>query len=142
MTTNIREQLSVFVSDNAITDVFQFPNANIDVNLIKAIMINEVVPANPADDFYSDNIASNYLKSALSLFAKAGFEAHSIEDIVKAGIYITNAVKIPKTDTTISKEMIEKCVPILEYEIGLFPNLKVIMLMGDVAKKAFNIIYK
>lgn len=38
--------------------------------------------------------------------------------------------------------MIEKGVPILEHEIGLFPNLRVIMLMGDVAKKAFNMITK
>lgn len=142
MKTNIREQLSVFVSNNAMTDIFQFPNANIDVNLIKAIMINEVVPANPADDFYGDSISPDYLNTTLSLFSKAGFEAHSIEDIIKAGVYITNAVKVPKTDTTISREVIEKCVPVLEYEIGLFPNLKVIMLMGDVAKKAFNVIAK
>jgi len=142
MKTNIKELLSIFVLDNDMTDIFQFPDANIDVNLIKAIMINEVVPFDPSDDFYSDNTSSNYLKTTLSLFAKAGFEARSIEDIIKAGIYITNVVKVPKINTTISKEMIEKSVPILEYEIGLFPNLKVIMLMGDVAKKAFNIITK
>ncbi len=65
-----------------------------------------------------------------------------IKGSCRVGIYITNAVKVPKTDTTVSREMIEKCVPVLEYEISLFPNLKVIMLMGDVAKKAFNMITK
>jgi uracil-DNA glycosylase len=105
-------------------------------------MINEVVPYNPADDFYGDNTPPDYLTTTFPLFAKAGFQVSSIDDISATGVYITNAVKVPKTDTTISKEMIEKCVPILEYEIGLFPNLKVIMLMGDVAKKAFNMITK
>ena len=38
--------------------------------------------------------------------------------------------------------MIEDHLPYLERELALFPNLKVIMLMGDVAKKAFNMIAK
>ncbi len=58
------------------------------------------------------------------------------------GIYITNAVKTPKTEYTIDKSSIEKSLPYLEAEIALFPNVKVIMLMGDVAKKAFNMITK
>ena len=33
-------------------------------------------------------------------------------------------------------------MPYLEAELSLFPNIKVIMLMGDVAKKAFNMIAK
>lgn len=33
-------------------------------------------------------------------------------------------------------------MPYLERELALFPNVKVIMLMGDVAKKAFNMISK
>ena len=33
-----------------------------------------------------------------------------------------------------------KSLPYLERELSLFPNVKVIMLMGDVAKKAFNMI--
>jgi uracil-DNA glycosylase len=105
-------------------------------------MINEVVPQNPADDFYGDNNPPDYLTTTLPLFAKAGFEVASINDITKAGIYITNAVKTPKTESAISTETIAKNLPLLEREISLFPNLKVIMLMGDVAKKAFNMITK
>lgn len=37
---------------------------------------------------------------------------------------------------------IENSLPYLEAELSLFPNMKVIMLMGDVAKKAFNMITK
>jgi len=120
----------------------RLPDITLDTEKVKAIMINEVVPHNPADDFYGSNTPPDYLTTTLPLFKKAGFMADSIDDITAAGIYITNAVKVPKTDTTISREMIEKCVPVLEHEIGLFPNLKVIMLMGDVAKKAFNMITK
>jgi len=140
MKLNMREALAKF--DDPVILEMQLPDITLDTEKIKAIMINEVVPYNPADDFYGGNTPPYYLTTTLPLFEKAGFRAKSIDDIIAAGVYITNAVKVPKTDTTISREMIEKCVPMLEYEMGLFPNLKVIMLMGDVAKKAFNMITK
>lgn len=65
-----------------------------------------------------------------------------IQDILQRGIYITNAVKTPKTEYSIEKSVIEKSLPYLEKEILLFPSVQVIMLMGDVAKKAFNMITK
>ena len=61
---------------------------------------------------------------------------------MREGAYLTNAVKVPKTDYAIEKSTIEASVPYLEAEIALFPNLQVIMLMGDVARKAFNMISK
>jgi len=140
MKLNMREALEKF--DDPFISEMQLPDITLDTEKIKAIMISEVVPSNPADDFYGDNTPPDYLTTTLPLFEKAGFRTDFIGDIISAGVYITNAVKVPKTDTTISRELIEKCVPILEYEIGLFPNLKVIMLMGDVAKKAFNMITK
>lgn len=42
----------------------------------------------------------------------------------------------------LSKNSIQDSLPYLEAELSLFPNVKVIMLMGDVAKKAFNMITK
>ena len=140
MKLNMREALTKFEDPCSLE--MRLPDITLDTEKIRAIMINEVVPHNPADDFYGANTPPDYLTTTLSLFEKAGFRADSIDDIIAAGIYITNAVKVPKTDTTISRELIEKCVPVLEHEIGLFPNLKVIMLMGDVAKKAFNMITK
>lgn len=38
--------------------------------------------------------------------------------------------------------MIEESLPYLNKELSLFPNIKVIMLMGDVSKKAMNMIAK
>ena len=116
-------------------------NIDIDPLTIKAIMINEVVPSDPLEDFYG-NPDADYLKTTIPLLQRAGAEAASIQDILQKGIYITNAVKTPKTDYVIEKSSIENSLPYLEAELSLFPNIKVIMLMGDVAKKAFNMITK
>jgi uracil-DNA glycosylase len=104
-------------------------------------MINEVVPSDPKQDFYGGDGAA-YLETTIPLFQKAGVPSNSIADILDLGIYITNAVKVPKTGYAVGREEIEKSLPFLEKELALFPNVKVIMLMGDVAKKAFNSISK
>ena len=116
-------------------------NIDIDPLTIKAIMINEVVPADPLQDFYGAPDA-DYLKTTIPLLQGAGAKITSIQDILQKGIYITNAVKTPKADYVIDKRSIENSLPYLEAELSLFPNIKVIMLMGDVAKKAFNMITK
>lgn len=116
-------------------------NIEIDPLMIKAIMINEVVPSDALQDFYGAPDA-DYLKTTIPLFQGAGAEVKSIQDILQMGIYITNAVKTPKTEYVIEKNSIEDSLPYLEAELSLFPNVKVIMLMGDVAKKSFNMITK
>lgn len=104
-------------------------------------MINEVVPSDPLQDFYGAPDA-DYLKTTIPLLQGAGAEVTSIQDVLQMGIYITNAVKTPKTASAIEKSSIENSLPYLETELSFFPNVKVIMLMGDVAKKAFNMITK
>ena len=116
-------------------------NIDFDPLTIKAVMINEVVPADPLQDFYGIPEA-DYLKTTIPLFQGAGASVTSIQDILQLGIYITNAVKTPKTEYTIDRSSIENSLPYLEAELSLFPNTKVIMLMGDVARKAFNMIAK
>ena len=116
-------------------------NIDIDPLTIQAIMINEVVPADPLQDFYGPPDA-DYLKTTIPLLQGVGAKVTSIQDILQKGIYITNAVKTPKADYVIDKRSIENSLPYLEAELSLFPNIKVIMLMGDVAKKAFNMITK
>lgn len=135
---NIEEVLKQFVggeNDLRFNDVEVIPEA------IRAIMINEVVPSHSEDDFYGKQDAA-YMSTTIQLFRKAGIEIDSVQDILNKGIYITNAVKTPKTGYAVSKESIEESLPYLERELALFPNVKVIMLMGDVAKKAFNMISK
>ena len=135
---NIKQELEA--KAGIANDVY-LNNIEIDPLTVKAIMINEVVPADPAQDFYGSADA-DYLKTTIPLLQGAGAAVASIQDVLQMGIYITNAVKTPKTEYTIDKSSIEKSLPYLEAEIALFPNVKVIMLMGDVAKKAFNMITK
>ena len=135
---NIRKELETKVGT---ANGIYLNNLDIDPLTIKAIMINEVVPSDPLQDFYGTPDA-DYLKTTIPLLQGAGAEVVSIQDILKRGIYITNAVKTPKTDYAIDKSSIENSLPYLEAELSLFPDIKVIMLMGDVAKKAFNMITK
>lgn len=146
MKINIKSTLNEFIKQNNIFDndkiTSYLPNITIDTDTIKTIMINEVVPNNPNDDFYSIDEDADYLKTTIPLFNNAGIEVSNINDILDMGIYITNAVKLPKSEYTITSDTIKLHMPILEEEIKLFDNLEVVMLMGDVAKKSFNMITK
>ena len=135
---NIKSELQQLCGD---TQNLRLNDVNIEPATIQAIMINEVVPSCPEEDFYGKP-DSAYMSTTIPMFRKAGIEIGSVQDILNNGIYITNAVKTPKTEYAVSKESIEDSLPYLEKELALFPNVKVIMLMGDVAKKAFNMICK
>lgn len=119
----------------------QLNDVDIDPSAIRAIMINEVVPADPEQDFYGTS-GEEYLSTTIPLFQQVGLDVHSIQDILGMGIYITNAVKTPKSTYTVDKSAMEESLPYLEAELALFPNLQVIILCGDVAKKMVNMIIK
>lgn len=110
---------------------------DIDPASIRAIMINEIVPDDPTQDFYGTS-GQQYLSTTIPLFQKAGLPVENVTDILRMGVYLTNAVKTPKTGYTVEKASMEESLPYLEQELALFPNVQVIMLMGDVAKKMFN----
>ena len=135
---NVKAELLRFIENNT---NLRLNDVNIKPEKIRAIMINEVVPVDSDDDFYGKP-DSAYMSTTIPLFRKAGLEINNIQDILSLGIYITNAVKTPKSEYAVSKESIDESLPYLEKELELFPNLQVVMLMGDVAKKAFNMISK
>ncbi len=135
---NVKAELQRFTENST---HLRLNDINIEPEKIRAIMINEVVPADSDDDFYGKP-DSTYMSTTIPLFRKAGIEVNSIHEILNLGIYITNAVKTPKSEYAVSKVSIEESLPYLEKELELFPNLQVVMLMGDVAKKAFNMISK
>ncbi len=143
MIINIEEYLLEFMQGKNIPiNQIQLPNIEIDTEKIKVIMINEVPPEKPDDYFYSKSTSPDFMKTTLGLFHNANINVDNINDIVNMGIYITTAVKSQKTGYTVYTDKIIEHLPILEEEIRLFPNLAVVMLMGDVAKKAFNLIAK
>lgn len=140
---NIKTYLTKNALQNGIvTESIQLPDCDIDPQSIKVVMINEVVPKNPDDWFYSETPDPENIRNALGLFEGAGVTVKSIRDILDLGIYITSALKTPKESSTADPEVIKAQLPLLEAELALFPKLSVIMLMGDVAIKMVNMIAK
>lgn len=145
MKLDIKKCLTDFIqSDPSIEkkEMFQIPDAIVETGDIRMIMISETVPGDPGDYFYSGRPDAAFLSTAIPLLNGAGINVNGIADILDRGIYITTAVKTPKDGYTIPTETIKNQLPVLEKEISLFENIKAIMLMGDVAKKAFNMITK
>jgi len=140
---NIKTYLAEIAAQNGIApDALQLPDCELDPESIKVIMINEVPPKNPDDWFYSETHDPENRRTAFGIFETAGVPVKSMRDVLDLGIYITTAVKSPKSGYTVDPAVIRAQLPILEAELALFPNLRVIMLMGDVAKKTVNMIAK
>ena len=135
---NIKKSLQ---SIDASGSNFYFNDVDVIPENIKAVLINEVVPNDPENDFYGKQ-DGEYLSAVIRLFQNAGITVNTAEELLDLGIYITNGVKKPKSHTSVERSMIEESLPFLEKELALFPNVQVVVLMGDVAKKAVNMIAK
>jgi uracil-DNA glycosylase len=105
------------------------------------VMISEAAPENPGDYFYATGDPL-FQQTTVHAFNDAGAEVASIQDILDLGVYMTTAVKCGKTGYGIKAGTIKECSLILEEELALFPDVRVFMLMGDVAIKAVNYIAK
>lgn len=119
-----------------------WPDAALDPDAVRVVMINEVCPPDPVDDFYGESPCPGHARSVLALFREAGMPAQSTGELLQKGIYLTNAVKTPKQGSAIDTATVNRHAVFLERELALFPSLTAVMLMGDVAIKAFNRIAK
>jgi uracil-DNA glycosylase len=116
------------------------PDMEIDPDRIRAVMIAEAAPSDPADGFYARGDPL-HLRTTLQAFQDAGVDnLASVEDILRFGFYLTTAVKCAKTGYVIDPRIIKECSHLLEKELAAFPNTKVILCMGDTAIKAINYI--
>jgi len=104
-------------------------------------MVSECAPANPSDYYYAKG-EPLFAKTTLEAFQDAGVQVSSINDLVEMGVYLTTTIKCAKDSPIVSKKMIANCSYLLEKELVLFPNVKVIMLMGDAAIQGINEIAK
>jgi uracil-DNA glycosylase len=120
---------------------YVLPSADIDAEKIKILMITEAPPIDKTEYYYA---AGNpfYLQTTIQAFKDAGENVASMRDILDLGVYITTAIKCGKTQYAISPATMKNCSKLLEEEIALFHNVKVFMLMGDVAIKIMNDIWK
>ena len=117
------------------------PGVEIDPARVSILLISEAAPAN-VEDYYYAGPEALFAKTTVLAFQDAGAKVESIKDILGLGVYLTTAVKCGKTGYGIVTPTIEHCSRLLEKEIALFPNVKVYLLMGDVAIKAVNMIAK
>lgn len=120
---------------------YLIPKVAVQPEAISIFMLAEAAPADPGDDFYAGPQAL-FLETTLQAFTEAGAKANSVRDLLDLGVYLTTAVKCGKTGYGIKTNTIETCSHLLEREIALFPNVRVFLLMGDVAIKALNCIGK
>lgn len=105
------------------------PNGPADPDTVSIVMVAEAPPPDPADWL-----------TTVEAFRDAGEEVQTLDDVEALGVYLTTAVKCGKTGYAVSRESIEACSLLLEEELGLFPLALVLMLMGDTAIKAVNMI--
>jgi len=120
---------------------YVIPDINIDPQMVSMIMISEAAPADSSDYYYAGGHAA-FERTTLQAFRETGEEVTSFKEILELGVYLTSAVKCAKTGYGIKAGTIRDCSLILEKELTLFPNIKVILCMGDVAIKAINTIAK
>ncbi|HEY44488.1 MAG TPA: uracil-DNA glycosylase [Anaerolineae bacterium] len=104
-------------------------------------MISEAAPPDPSDYYYAGGDPL-FQQTTVQAFKDAGAEVSSMKDILDLGVYLTTAMKCGKTGYGIKAATIKQCSRILQEELALFPNVKVLLLMGDVAIKAVNYIAK
>ena len=122
-------------------ECYIIPGVDVKPGNISMVMISEAAPTNPADYYYAEG-EPLFQQTTVQAFNDAGAGVSSIQDILGLGVYLTTAVKCGKTGYGIKAGTIRECSLILEKELALFPDVKVLMLMGDVAIKAINYIAK
>lgn len=117
------------------------PNVKVDPDDVTIVMVSEAAPEDPQDYYYARGDPL-YQRTTVQAFRDAGADVSSVRDLLGLGVYLTTAVKCAKTGYGIRAATIRECSLILEEELALFPNVRALMLMGDVAIKAVNYIAK
>ena len=122
-------------------ECYVIPDIDVNPDDISIVMISEAAPANPSDHYYAGGDPL-FEQTTVQAFNDAGVKVSTIQDILSLGVYLATAVKCGKTGYGIKAGTIKECSHILEKELALFPNVQVLMLMGDVAIKSLNYIAK
>jgi uracil-DNA glycosylase len=120
---------------------YLIPNVELNPEKVSILLHSEASPENPADGYYAGPEAL-FVQTTLLAFQDAGVKVQSMQELLDLGIYLTTAVKCGKNGYGLATATIAACSHLLEREIALFPNVKVYLLMGDVAIKAINMIAK
>jgi len=117
------------------------PYGEVDPLSTQLFMITEAPPHDRKDYFYAEGHPF-YLQTTIQAFNDAGIKVATVQDILDRGVYITTAIKCGKAKYAVSTSTVRNCSLILESEMSLFPNIRAFLLMGDIAIKAMNYIWK
>jgi uracil-DNA glycosylase len=115
------------------------PGIDVEPGNVSIVLISEAAPPNGSDYYYAGG-EPLFEKTTVQAFNDAGAEVASIQDILELGVYLTTAVKCAKIGYGIKPVTVQECSRLLEAELALFTNVRVLLLMGDVAIKAVNAI--
>jgi hypothetical protein len=114
------------------------PSIDISPERVKIVLISEAAPEKSGDYYYAPG-RPLFMETTLQAFQDAGAAATSLRDLLEMGVYLTTAVKCAKTAYAIQKDTVKRCAAIiLAGELALFPNVRAVLLMGDVAIQAMN----
>ena len=117
--------------------LYLVPDVDLDPSRIRAILISEATPQNVSDYYYAP-ANPLFAQTTVLAFQDAGAAVINVADILRLGIYLTTAVKCGKTGYSIATHTTSTCSALLKQELDLFPHLRVLLLMGDVAIRAIN----
>ncbi len=115
------------------------PDIDVSESRISVVVVSEAAAPRVEDGYYAAG-EPLFAATTLQAFCDAGVKVTSITELLKRGIYFTTAVKCAKTAYGIETATTNACSVLLERELALFPNVRALLLMGDVAIKSVNAI--
>jgi len=118
-------------------DAYRVPAGDEDPATVRVILVSEAVPADRADGYEAPGDPL-FARTTVEAFRDAGFDVTMIADVRALGVHLTTAVKCAKTAYAIEPATIRTCSLLLEQELALFPRVRSLLLMGDVAVRALN----
>ena len=122
-------------------ECYVVPDVDLKPDAISVVMISEAAPADRGDYYYAAGDPL-FQQTTVQAFNDAGADVASIQDILDLGVYLTTAVKCGKTGYGVKAGTVEECSRLLEAELALFPQARVLLAMGDVAIRAINYMAK
>lgn len=137
MRINERVKCANFPCTDVQHDGYVVPGVRVEPANVRIVMVSEAAPANAGDYYYAKGNPL-FQQTTVLAFNDAGVQVASVGDLLAMGVYFTTAVKCAKTGYAIQTSTIKECSRLLERELALFPNVKALLLMGDVAIKAVN----
>ena len=103
------------------------------------LMVVEGFPAQ--EDTFADLAPDSlFMQNTIKAFQDAGFQTTDFRSVIDLGFYVIAAVKEPRPGDRMPSLLIKKHNASLEEVLSRFVNLRAILLMGDTAISAINMI--